>query len=124
MRAEYNRSRANYKKQLWIAKRESWELFHQNYKDTLCIFKMMAFEKSKKVTKILVKPNDKSDASMMERVEMFLDHFFPWSTNSLMETYTPDQERFQEFTEKEVGLIIKNLKEGKAPGLDGLNYRI
>ncbi|GBN05121.1 hypothetical protein AVEN_132107-1 [Araneus ventricosus] len=50
---------------------------------------------------------------------MLLEHFFPWSTSSLMEDYTP--EHFQELTEKEVGRVINNLKKGKAPGLD---YRI
>ncbi|GBM12150.1 hypothetical protein AVEN_39484-1 [Araneus ventricosus] len=60
-RAEYNRSRANYKKQLLIAKRESWELFCKNYTDTFgYIFKKRkGFGKDKKVAEIMVKQNDK-----------------------------------------------------------------
>ncbi|GBN51040.1 hypothetical protein AVEN_203214-1 [Araneus ventricosus] len=84
----------------------------------------MAFGKSKKVAEILVKPNDKSDAPMREKMKMLLEHFFPWSTSSLMDNYTPEPEHFQEFTEKEVGLVINNLQKGKAPGLDRLDYII
>ncbi|GBN31028.1 Putative protein in type-1 retrotransposable element R1DM [Araneus ventricosus] len=84
----------------------------------------MAFGKSKKVAEILVKPNDKSNVPMREKVEMLLEHFFSWSTISLMENHTPELEHFQEFTEKEVGLVINNLKKGKVPGLDRLDYRI
>ncbi|GBL76177.1 hypothetical protein AVEN_234457-1 [Araneus ventricosus] len=123
-RAEYNKSRAIYKKQLLIAKRESWEHFCRNCTHTFGSIFKMAFGKSKKVAEILVKPNDKSDVPMREKVEMLLEHFFPWSTSFLMENYTPELEHFQEFTEKEVGLVINNLKKGKAPGLDRLDYRI
>ncbi|GBO37004.1 RNA-directed DNA polymerase from mobile element jockey [Araneus ventricosus] len=41
-----------------------------------------------------------------------------------MDNFTPEPEHFQEFTAKEVGLVINNLKKGKAPGLDSLDYRI
>ncbi|GBM27199.1 hypothetical protein AVEN_9863-1 [Araneus ventricosus] len=135
--AEYRKSRVEYKRALLSAKQKSWESLCMGYAERFDGLFRITFNKCKRVNDILANPNHDPNLSIvkesmtplsiltMTQISLLMDHFFPPNSMSdLRNNYNPTRDFIEEINLKEMDIVIKNLKNGKAPGLDQLDYKI
>ncbi|GBM71208.1 hypothetical protein AVEN_119931-1 [Araneus ventricosus] len=84
----------------------------------------MTFGKTRRTAEILVNPNKSHGITIQEKINLLFNYFFPPSSNVNESIYTPNIERVEELTEKELDLVMHNLKKGKVPGLDILDFKV
>ncbi|GBO38656.1 hypothetical protein AVEN_241551-1 [Araneus ventricosus] len=73
---------------------------------------------------MLVNSNKSPGITIKEMINLLFNHFFPPSSNVNELIYAPNNERVEELSEKEVDLVMYNLKKGKAPGLDRIDFKV
>ncbi|GBL85647.1 Putative protein in type-1 retrotransposable element R1DM [Araneus ventricosus] len=122
--AEYRKSRAQYKRFLLRTKHKAWEDYCGNYTEKCGGIFRMVFKKSNKVNNILINPENDQNLSFKDRIKILMKHFFPNNDSYIGDIYTPSVESVEELNYKEIDLVVYNLKKGKAPGLDQLDYKI
>ncbi|GBO15494.1 hypothetical protein AVEN_19198-1 [Araneus ventricosus] len=86
----YGKARAEHRRMLLKAKKDSWESFCVRYSENFGILFKMSFKGGSKCNDILVNPRGDSNLSAKERVELLMNHFFPPNTiTDLSSIYNP-----------------------------------
>ncbi|GBM73076.1 hypothetical protein AVEN_17660-1 [Araneus ventricosus] len=121
----YRKTRTEYRRMLLKTKRDSWESICFSYSENFGILVKMFFKGGSKCNDILVNPMGDSNLSAKLRVQLLMNHFFPPNTiNGLSSIYTPMGDPIDDLSIKELETVFYNVKKGKAPVLDQLDYRI
>ncbi|GBL53288.1 Retrovirus-related Pol polyprotein from type-1 retrotransposable element R1 [Araneus ventricosus] len=120
----YRRERAVFKKLLLKTKRKAWEDFCVNYNDRYGSLSKLVFNKSTGENSIGVSPNNDPNNPIVDRITHIMDFFFPGKSPDDNFVFNPIVGPISSLTIEDLEITFGNLKGGKAPGLDRIDYRM
>lgn len=122
---KYKLNRAKYKTLIYQAKTRAWKNFCSNCSSKFGTHFKFAFQKVNKINNINLQFSDNINLSYNDKIKRLLDHFF--KTDATFDTFPQMDlpvEGMGNVTEEELALVINHLPNGKAPGLDLLDFNI
>ncbi|GBM24532.1 Retrovirus-related Pol polyprotein from type-1 retrotransposable element R1, partial [Araneus ventricosus] len=120
----YRKSRAEYKKLLLSTKRKAWEVYCTNYRERFGSLFKLVFNKNRGNNSIGVNPNNDPNNSIKEKISYIMDSFFPGRSSGEELFYSPSIGPVAPLVLADLELTFGELKGGKAPGLDRIDYRM
>ncbi|GBM58478.1 hypothetical protein AVEN_212739-1 [Araneus ventricosus] len=86
-RVNYKKSRAEYRRELLLTKRKSWEQLYKGSHNAYRPIVMPTFGKTKKTTDIMVNPDGRPNITLKVRIKLLFGHFFSQTTSAIEITY-------------------------------------
>ncbi|GBL83728.1 Retrovirus-related Pol polyprotein from type-1 retrotransposable element R1 [Araneus ventricosus] len=120
----YRRVRAEYKKLLLYTKRKAWETYCVNYNERYGTLFNIVFNKFGSNNEIAVNPNNDPNYTVKDKITFIMSDFFPGQSSEECLNYIPIIGPTEPLTIEDLELVFGNLKGGKAPGLDKIDYRM
>ncbi|GBN43178.1 Putative protein in type-1 retrotransposable element R1DM [Araneus ventricosus] len=120
----YKREQAVFKKLLLKTKRKAWEDFCVNYNNRFGSLFKLVFNKSTGENSIGVSPNNDPNNSIVDRITHIMDFFFPGKSPDDNFVFNPIVGPISSLTIEDLEITFGNLKGGKAPVLDRIDYRM
>ncbi|GBN80123.1 Retrovirus-related Pol polyprotein from type-1 retrotransposable element R1 [Araneus ventricosus] len=120
----YRRARAEYKKLLLFTKRKAWESYCLNYNERFGTLFNIVFNKYNSNNEIAVNPNNDPNLTVNDKIKFIMNVFFPGQSSSEILNYSPVIGPVDPLILEDLEIVFGNLKNGKAPGLDRIDYRM
>ncbi|GBM59000.1 Putative protein in type-1 retrotransposable element R1DM [Araneus ventricosus] len=120
----YRKARAEYKKLLLTTKRKAWESYCLNYNERFGTLFNIVFNKLNSGHSIAVNPNKDPNLTVQDRISYIMEDFFPGRSPGESLNYTPTIGPVEPLIIEDLEIVFGNLKGGKAPGLDRIDYRM
>ncbi|GBM94020.1 Putative protein in type-1 retrotransposable element R1DM [Araneus ventricosus] len=120
----YRKARAEYKKLLLTTKRKAWESYCLNYNERFGTMFNIVFNKLNSGHSIAVNPNKDPNLTVQDRISYIMEDFFPGRSPGESLNYTPTIGPVEPLIIEDLEIVFGNLKGGKAPGLDRIDYRM
>ncbi|GBN26826.1 hypothetical protein AVEN_249240-1 [Araneus ventricosus] len=120
----HKRERTIFNKLLLETKRKAWKDYYKSYNEKLGYLFKLVFNKLKSKCEATITPNNKPNSTIKEKMQYIMNEFFPGDYSNGQLSHIPIIEEVKSLNEKELELVCKNLKKGKALGLDGIDYQI
>ncbi|GBN41242.1 Putative protein in type-1 retrotransposable element R1DM [Araneus ventricosus] len=120
----YRKARAEYKKLLLSTKRKAWEVYCRNYNERFGTLFKIVFNKFGSNNEIAVNPDNNPNLTIKDKIDHIMNDFFPGQSPGESLTYSPEVGPADLLILEDLELVFGNLKGGKAPGLDKIDYRM
>ncbi|GBM54895.1 Retrovirus-related Pol polyprotein from type-1 retrotransposable element R1 [Araneus ventricosus] len=120
----YRKARADYKKLLLSTKRKAWEMYCLNYNERFGILFKIVFNKFGSNNSIAANPDNDPNLTIRDKILRIMEDFFPGQSLGEHLDYSPTVGPVDPLILEDLEIIFGNLKGGKAPGLDRIDYRM
>ncbi|GBO33982.1 Putative protein in type-1 retrotransposable element R1DM [Araneus ventricosus] len=120
----YRKARAEYKKLLLSTKRKAWEAYCLNYNERFGTLFKIVFNKFGSNNEIAVNPDNNPNLTFNDKINHIMNEFFPGQSPGESLNYCPEVGPADLLILEDLELVFGSLKEGKAPGLDKIDYRM
>ncbi|GBN98468.1 hypothetical protein AVEN_273686-1 [Araneus ventricosus] len=120
----YRKARADYKKLLLSTKRKAWEMYCLNYNERFGILFKIVFNKFGSNNSIAANPDNDPNLTIRDKILRIMEDFFPGQSLGEHLDYSPKVGPVDPLILEDLEIIFGNLKGGKAPGLDRIDYRM
>ncbi|GBN29328.1 Retrovirus-related Pol polyprotein from type-1 retrotransposable element R1 [Araneus ventricosus] len=120
----YRRARAEYKKLLLFTKRKAWESYCLNYNERFGTLFNIVFNKFNSSNDIAVNPNNDPNLTIQDKINYIMNAFFPGQSPEEILNCSPEIGPVDPLIIEDLEIVFGNLKNGKAPGLDRIDYRM
>ncbi|CAL1272858.1 unnamed protein product [Larinioides sclopetarius] len=120
----FKKERACFKRLLLETKRKAWGEYCKKYNEKFGFLFKLTFDKIKPKCEPSIKLENNPNSSITEKMQFMMNHFFPGNPADFNNIYNPITEEVTPLIIKELEIVFKNLKKGKAPGLDQIDFQI
>ncbi|GBM82343.1 Putative protein in type-1 retrotransposable element R1DM [Araneus ventricosus] len=120
----YRKERSELKKLINLTKRKAWEAFCSRYQIKYGHTFKVAFQKYKRNSNLNINIPNILNPDLNTKANFMLNSFFPDYALDEFDDLVFSSQSLREITILEIDDLFKNLKGGKAPGLDRIDYNI